>query len=692
MITQNDPLARSVQYLKGVGPARAKAFQKMKIYTIGDLLEHLPRRYADYSNFKPIARTTQGEIETISGVVTGVFEQRPRKGLVITRVAISDGHGTAFAIWFNQPYMEKVLPVGTRVIFSGRVDRRFGQIQIDKPEFEVVEEGSDPIHVGRIVPVHPGTGDLNPRAIRSVVKLAVDQFAHLVPEILPESIRHRRNLIPAAQARAGIHFPADEAGLERARRRLVFEELFILQLGLALLKRRFQTDLRGIPHGPDGDLSKRFESSLPFRMTGAQRRALAQIKADMESDRPMNRLVQGDVGSGKTVVAMAALVKAVENGYQGALMAPTEILAEQHYLNLRRMLEPLGISVVLVIGSQTRKEREQTLALVASGQARVVVGTHALIQDEVQFQRLSLAITDEQHRFGVRQRARLQGKGESPHVLVMTATPIPRTLALTLYGDLDFSVMDELPPGRKPILTYWVEEGRRRRAYEFVRKQIEEGRQAYVVCPLVEESEKLEAEAATQWAEKLRKEFPGLAIGLLHGRMKTEEKDQVMAGFRSGKTQLLVATTVIEVGVDVPNATIMVIEGAERFGLAQLHQLRGRVGRGAHQSYCILVSSPRTDEGRERMQIMQRTSDGFVIAEEDLRLRGPGEFFGTRQHGLPDLKVANPLRDMAILEEAREEALALVERDPGLKDPEHLGLRSALSKKFGAGSGLILVS
>lgn len=692
MFTQSDPLARSVQYLKGVGPARAKAFQKLKVLTVGDLLEHLPRRYADYSNFKPIARAIHGEIETISGVVTGVFEHRPRKGLVITKVAISDGHGTAYGIWFNQPYMEKIFTVGTRVIFSGRVERQFGRIQMSKPEFEVIEEGSDPIHVGRIVPVHPGTAELNPRAIRTLVKVVADEYAHLVSEFLPESIRMRRNLIPAGQARAEIHFPPDEGGLDRARRRLVFEELFLLQLGLALLKRRFQIDVKGIPHGPDGELTRRFAASLTFKMTGAQLRALAQIRADMESNRPMNRLVQGDVGSGKTAVAMAALVKAVENGYQGALMAPTGILAEQHYLNLRRMLGPLGINTVLLAGNQGKKEREQVLAAVASGEASVVVGTHALIQDEVQFHRLSLAVTDEQHRFGVRQRARLQGKGESPHVLVMTATPIPRTLALTLYGDLDFSVMDELPPGRKPIQTYWIEEGKRRRAYEFVRKQIEEGRQAYVVCPLVEESDKLQAEAATQWAEKLRKEFPGLVIGLLHGRMKTEEKDEVMAGFRSGKTQVLVSTTVIEVGVDVPNATIMVIEGAERFGLAQLHQLRGRVGRGTHQSYCILVSTPRTDEGRERMQIMQRTSDGFVIAEEDLRLRGPGDFFGTKQHGLPDLKVANPLRDMAILEEAREEAFGLVEIDPGLAAPEHLGLRPALARKFGAQLCFILVS
>ncbi len=691
-----DPLHQPVQYLRGIGPEKAKDLAKQGITTVRDLIERVPRAYRDYSQFKAIISAQNGQIEALQGTVIAAQEQKLRGRLSLTKVIISDGSGTAAGVWFNQPWQAKRFPVGTKVLFAGTVERRGAQIQITNPEWEIIDDdgANDPIHAGRIVPVYPLTGALNPRDVRRAVKQAVDAAAHLMPSTLPESVRVRQGLMPMPEAWAAIHFPDSEGQKQRARTTLAFEELLVLQVGLALIRQQTVEEQVGIAHGPDGDVTRQFYANLPFRLTQAQEKVIAQVKRDMEQPKPMNRLVQGDVGSGKTMVAAAALAKVVDSGHQGVLMAPTEILAEQHYLNLRRIFEPLGVAVVLVTGSLTKKEREANLGLLQLGAAQIAVGTHALIEERVNFKDLSLVITDEQHRFGVRQRARLQSKGEiMPDVLVMTATPIPRTLALTLYGDLDVSIIDQLPPGRKPVGTYWRPEAARKQVYDhLVRTEVAGGRQAYVICPLVEESDKLQAQAATEWRDRLAEQYPDVRFGLLHGRLKPAEKEEVMEQFRRGEIQVLVATTVVEVGVDVPNASMIVIEGADRFGLSQLHQLRGRVGRGAHQSYCVLVSDAKNEEARERMQVMQKFSDGFSLSEKDLELRGPGEFFGTRQHGMPDLKVANPIADLPILEKARAEASEIVKADPQLRAPELQPLRQAIKGRLGEEFGFILVS
>ncbi|HWI51842.1 MAG TPA: ATP-dependent DNA helicase RecG, partial [Symbiobacteriaceae bacterium] len=524
------------------------------------------------------------------------------------------------------------------------------------------------------------------------VKQALETAADRMPQTVPPAVVAKQRLLPMPEAWRDIHFPADDERRKQARETLAFEELLVLQTGLALLRQQTTEEAVGVAHGPDGEITRKFYANLPFRLTDAQEKVIRQVALDMESPKPMNRLVQGDVGSGKTMVAVAALAKAVDSGHQGVLMAPTEILAEQHYLNLRRIFTPLGVEVVMVSGSQGKKERESSLGMLAMGMASIAVGTHALIEEKVVFQDLSIVITDEQHRFGVKQRARLQNKGVTPDVLVMTATPIPRTLALTLYGDLDVSVIDQLPPGRKPVGTYWRTESARRQVYDhLMNKEVAEGRQGYVICPLVEESDKLQAQAATEWYEKLREQYPDVRLGLLHGRMKPDEKDSAMEAFRKGEIQVLVSTTVVEVGVDVPNASMILIEGADRFGLSQLHQLRGRVGRGQHQSYCVLITDAKTEEARERMQVLQKCTDGFSLSEKDLEMRGPGEFFGTRQHGMPDLRVANPIADLAILERARAEATTLVKADPALRVPEHQPLRVAVKTRLGDEFGFVLV-
>ncbi len=668
------PLNLPVQYLKSVGPQRAKLLNRLGIVSVEDLLNHFPRRYEDRRNIKSIAQVVPGEVETVRGVVLSHQELSPRRGLKIFKIGLDDGTGTLQAVWFNNPYVLKQLPRGVQILATGKVERRFGPAEMTVSDFELWETGDA---APTIIPVYSSTDSLSSKQIRTLMDYALQKVEQLMPEILSDNIRHKYHLPARSEAYRQIHFPTDFEQRDAARRRLVFEEFVLLQLGIQRVKGE-HTSLPGIAMPGDNTLVNRLRINLPFKLTQAQERVIAEIFADMATPHPMARLVQGDVGSGKTVVAAMALLKAVESGYQGAMMAPTEILAEQHFLYLQKVLEPLGVRVDLLTGSMPKKERENVLRLAREGVCDILVGTHALIQDTVGFKALGLAVTDEQHRFGVKQRAVLQEKGNNPHVLVMTATPIPRTLALTLYGDLNLSVIDELPPGRQEIKTLHITENSRERLYQFIDREISLQRQAYVVCPLVAESEAVDLKAATELADVLAGRFPRYNVGLLHGKMKSQEKEAIMHKFRANEIQLLVSTTVIEVGVDVPNASLMVVEGAERFGLAQLHQLRGRVGRGEYKSYCILVTSGINEEIRRRMGIMRQTNDGFKIAEADLDMRGPGEFFGTRQHGLPELKIADILHDGAVLEQARLTAEEL------LAGPALPGLMQEVEKRFGA--------
>ncbi|HWJ02040.1 MAG TPA: ATP-dependent DNA helicase RecG [Verrucomicrobiae bacterium] len=673
-VRPGSPAGQPIQYLKSVGPQRAKLLARLGINTVEDLLNHFPRRYEDRRNVKQICQVIHGEVETVRGTVVSQQELKPRRGLKIIKMGLSDGSSTITAVWFNNPYLLKQLPRGTQLLVTGKVDRRFGGMELAVSDHEVIDDQE--FNPG-IVPVYPGTDSLSSKQLRTLLGFALEKVEELMPEILPDRILKKFTLMGRPEAYGQVHFPRDFAAKEEARRRLVFEEFVLLQLGLQRVRGE-KVRLRGVAMEGSGSLVREFRNNLPFALTKAQVRVVEEVFHDMSLPHPMARLVQGDVGSGKTVVAALALLKAVECGYQGAMMAPTEILAEQHFLYFREVLEPLGVKVRLLKGSTGKKDREEVLFAVAEGNCDVVVGTHALIQEGVNFKALGIAITDEQHRFGVRQRAVLQQKGTNPHVLVMTATPIPRTLALTLYGDLNLSVIDELPPGRKEIKTIHITEKSREKLYQFIAKEIATGRQAYVVCPLVEESEVLDLKAATELAEVLSQRFANFRVGLLHGRMKTQEKETVIDKFRLNQVQILVSTTVVEVGVNVPNASVMVIEGAERFGLAQLHQLRGRVGRGEYQSYCLLVSNAFNEDIKRRLGIMCQTNDGFKIAEADLQIRGPGEFFGTRQHGLPELKIADILHDGAMLEQARQTAEEL------LKSPEHDLIFQEAAKKFGS--------
>ncbi len=688
----DSPLLTPVQYLKGVGPARAAALSRLGIETVGHVLLHVPRRHEDRSHLTPLRDLVHGSETTVEATVAAVSQFRPRRGLVVVKAALIDESGIAYAVWFNQPYLKQQVRRGMRAIFFGKVQRRGGEVRLQSPEFEPVEAGEEETwHTGRLVPIYPATEGLSQRVLRTLVRNALTRHAGELEDILPEGLRGSLGLPPVHDALWELHFPETMEAQHAARRRLAFEELLVLELGLLLRRRATAQTARPFHYRP-GALVQRFVASLPYTLTPAQQRGIEEITADLRGPHPMSRLLQGDVGSGKTIVAVAALLLCVQGGYQGALMAPTEILAEQHFLTIRPLVESLGVRVVLLTGGRRAAARANIREAVRRGEVDIAIGTHALIEEEVGFARLGLVVVDEQHKFGVLQRARLRRKGFAPDVLVMTATPIPRTMALTLYGDLDVTVLDELPPGRRPVATYWREGDARPKVYEFMRQQIEAGRQAYVVCPLIEDSEKLQAKAAAQLAAELQREyFTDLRVGLLHGRMPAEEKDRVMDAVRRGTIHVLVATTVIEVGIDIPNASVMVIEDADRFGLAQLHQLRGRVGRGAHRSYCILIASPTTDEGRRRLGVMAETEDGFRIAQEDLRLRGPGEILGTRQHGLPDLRVADLLVDLPLLEEARDLAAEIVRQDAGLRRPEHGGLREAVRTRF-ADSSLLLVS
>jgi ATP-dependent DNA helicase RecG len=677
-------LETEVQYVKGVGEKLAQVLSKLNIYTLGDLLFHLPRRYEDRRHFRKIAHARVGEAVTVSGRLVTVDNVKVRN-LTLTKAYLDDGSGVLELVWYNQPYMKENLNKlrNSQIVAYGIIKESPYGLQMETPEWEDLPDGADPdslLSVNRIVPIYPLTEGVRQKRMRQIIWNAV-QHAHLAPEILPRSVRERVGLMPLPQALQQIHFPDSEQVIEPARQRLVFEEFFLLQLGVGLQRQRTRQE-RGIAMRIDADrLNEMLHRIVPFELTNAQKRVIGEIWSDMAQPHPMNRLLQGDVGSGKTIVAAAAILAAVDNQYQAAIMAPTEILAEQHYINLHRLFQPLGISVELLVGRLSNKQRQQARERIATGRGMVAVGTHALIQEGVSFARLGLAIVDEQHRFGVLQRAALRDKGIMPHVLVMTATPIPRTLTLTLYGELDVSVIDELPPGRKPVRTYWKTPEERLKVYAGVRKLVEEGRQAYVICPLIDESDKLQVRAAEEMAEHLQKDvFPDLRVGLLHGRMKPAEKEAVMDAFRAGEMDILVSTTVIEVGVDVPNAAVIVIEDADRFGLAQLHQLRGRVGRSDHQAYCILIANPKSEDGQRRLEIMARTNNGFLIAEEDLRIRGPGEIYGTRQSGMPSFRVADLVKDMRLLEVARQEAFRLLEQDPDLSRPAHAALREAVDR------------
>ena len=555
-------------------------------------------------------------------------------------------------------------------------------MEIANPEWEELGEDGDSLSANRIVPVYPATEGVRQARLRKLIAEALQTYSGVVQETLPPDVLLRHNLVGASFAARNIHFPDSLSDLAAARRRLIFEEFFLLQVLLAIRRAANSHEARGIRFAISADkLKADMAQIIPFQLTNAQQRAIGEIVHDVTSGHAMNRLLQGDVGSGKTMVALASLLMAVENGYQAALMAPTEILAQQHAIVLRRLLEPIGLAVELSIGSQTAKEKREARERILGGQSRIAVGTHALIQEGVDFAKLGLIVIDEQHRFGVLQRQALAKKGQRPHILVMTATPIPRTLTLTLYGDLDVSILDELPPGRKPIVTHWKMQDKRNQVYAAAQRLLHEGRQVYVVCPLVEESEKLQAKSATQLSEHIAKEvFPQYRVGLLHGQMKSDDKDEIMRQFKAHELDILVATTVIEVGIDVPNASVIIIEDADRFGLAQLHQLRGRVGRGQYASFCILMSEPKTEVGRARMEVMTATQDGFKIAEEDLNLRGPGEFYGTRQSGMPELIIADIVRDMDILQETRQTAFDLVAADPTLHKPENQSLRRALER------------
>jgi ATP-dependent DNA helicase RecG len=668
-----------VKYLRGVGPQRATTLEARGISTVGDLLGYLPFRYEDRIQFTPIARIVPGQVHTILAEVTsgGGNTVRFRRGRgPVFHVTVRDDSGELHARFFHGAYLEGRLKQGQRLVMHGKADvdaYRPGRIEMVNPQIEIVntsEEGpGDSTEVGRIVPIYEAIGGISSRMLRRIIYGVLRDFDNELPEALPDEIRERYRFPTRREALLYAHFPPKNESIELlnsfrspAQTRLIFEEFFYYQIALALRRLREHREQGIAMRVREVKVREALKRMLPFKPTAAQKKVLAEIAADLERPYPMHRLLEGDVGSGKTIVALEAATIVIENGYQVALMAPTEILAAQHYLSARRIFQPAGYGVDLIVSGRKRQEREAVLARVESGETKLLVGTHALIEDPVKFASLGLAIVDEQHRFGVLQRKRLIDKGAFPHLLVMTATPIPRTLALTLYGDLDLSVIDELPPGRTPIETRWASEAQLAGVWEFLRREVSGGRQGFVLYPVIEES-KQELKAATAEYERLAKSvFPNLHVGLLHGRLKNEEKDAVMERFRRAELDILVATTVIEVGVDVPNATVMVIEHAERFGLAQLHQLRGRIGRGREKSHCILVA-PKTiaGEARERIETMVATSNGFEIAERDLKLRGPGEFFGTRQHGDAAFAFAQPLRDHELLEFARREAFALAE-------------------------------
>jgi ATP-dependent DNA helicase RecG len=662
--------------------------------TVEDLLYYLPKRYEDRSAAARIKDLKAGVSGMIEGEVLTCGSRATRTGSPVFQISVTDSTGFIHAVWFNQPYLRDVFKKGDKVALYGKVER-YDRLQMIQPEYEALKEDVFPsLNMGRIVPIYPLAARLTQKTLRSVLFRTAAEYARFAVERLPTYIIARQKLVDIKFALRNIHFPANFEMLEKAYRRIVFEEFFILQLALAIRKKkRWRPEAAFGRNTASGELLESFKKSLPFELTDGQKKAVLDIERDMSAARPMNRLLEGDVGSGKTVVAAHALTIAVQNGYQGVIMAPTEILARQHFISLSELLMPLGISVALLIGGMDTEARERVYSEIKNGKADIVVGTHAIIQSGVEFKNLGLVVIDEQHKFGVAQRAILREKGLNPHVLIMTATPIPRTLALTVYGDLDISTIRELPKGRKPISTYWVEEDKRDQMYGFIKEELESGRQAYVVCPLIDKGHRgagPQGQGAIETFEKLKNEvFKDYEVGLLHGRMSSKEKEKVMREFKKGKIDVLVSTVVIEVGIDIPNASVMLIENADRFGLSQLHQLRGRIGRGGYESHCILLANPCTDTAAERLRAIEGTLDGFEIAETDMDLRGPGELFGTMQHGLPEIKFGNLAKDFNIMELARLEAFALIEKDPDLKEERHQRLKKGLYERFRGGLELI---
>ncbi|MBT1279668.1 ATP-dependent DNA helicase RecG [Thermoanaerobacter sp. CM-CNRG TB177] len=670
------PLNLDIQYVKGVGPKRAKLLKKLGIQTVEDLLFYFPKDYENRSSILKIEDLTVGEKQTFKGYIVGSPREIKTSRVIITKVPVKDGTGAVELVWYNQPYIKNNLKIGEEYIINGKLRFKYGQLIVENP---VIEKSEDfKLNTGRIVPIYGLTEGLTQNAIRKIMFNALKEYVQEVEEFFDEEFLSEKRLMDIKSALININFPQNEAYLEQAKYRFKYQELFLLQMALFLMKGSAK-EKKGIKF-ERVDL-KPFIMGLPFKLTQAQIKVLKEIIADMNSHKVMNRLVQGDVGSGKTVVAACSMYIAVKNGYQVAMMAPTEILAKQHYSTLKELFKNTDIKIGLLSGSLSPSNKKEVLEKIKKGDYDIIVGTHALIEDNVIFNNLGLCITDEQHRFGVRQRALLTQKGENPDVLVMTATPIPRTFALILYGDLDISIIDQLPPGRKKVKTYVISSSVREKAYEFAMKEVKKGRQVYVVCPLIEESDKINAMSAEIVYREIYKDaFKEAKVGLLHGKMADSDKEKVMEEFVNGKIDILVSTTVIEVGVNVPNATVMIVENAERFGLAQLHQLRGRVGRSEFQSYCILISYSNSDIAKKRLGVLAQTSDGFKIAEKDLEIRGPGEFLGLRQHGLPEFKIANIFEDIDVLKRVQKDVEELLEKDPKLEN--YPKLRSILLNQF----------
>lgn len=682
-------IKRGIRYVKGVGEKRAQLFSRLGIHSIEDILYYFPRRYEDRTHITEIARLKVGQWQTVKAKILGFGERSSyrRWAFKIFEVIVDDDTGRLLCVWFNQPYLKEYLSVGRQVVLYGKVDVYGSNVQMQNPEYEIVDgqdEGNS-LNYGRIVPVYSVGEKLSQRMFRRMVKGCLDEYLPAFIDVLPYDIRERHHLLNTASSILNMHFPKDIHSQEMAYRRILFEECFLLQI-LFGLKRKKADTITGISHRLTDTIITEFEKSLPFELTCSQRKVIEEIKADMASFRQMHRLLQGDVGSGKTIVAIYGCIIAIANGYQAACMVPTEILAQQHYQNVARYVSGIivhgrKIRAALLTSSVKAKEKEKLYQEVKEGKIDLLIGTHALIQGGLEFKALSLVVIDEQHKFGVHQRVSMMAKGTNPDCLIMTATPIPRTLAMTLYSDLDVSTITELPKGRIPIRTYLVDEGKRQWVYDFIRENIKSGRQAYIVYPLIEESESLELKSATLMYQNLKNIFKDFKVGLVHGRLRQKERDGLMETFKAGEVNLLVSTIVIEVGIDIPNASVIVIEHAERFGLSQLHQLRGRIGRGAYESHCILVSDSSTQESMFRLQVMVDEHDGFKIAERDLEMRGPGEFFGVRQHGLPELRL-NPLENLQLLALAKEEACRLLQKDPLLMLRQNQGLGSALKSRF----------